>query len=204
MVSPRMLKPILAPTVRRALAARFDRPAIRRILDDTFVNYEAQRDGLPREASAGGRMMVHFAGLTIGLYRALLVQGVTEAEARELTAAVTWRAFRRMATVPTALARMPRGSPRARVKRANDLFRRFPFSRPSYQMVDIASGPNVVAFDVQRCPVAEYFRSQGLGALCQVSWCNLDFQLAREWGIRLERPLTLAGGANRCDFRWQV
>ena len=204
MVNPRLLRPLLAPVARRELGHRFDRPTIRRILDDSFASYLAQRDRLPREASVGGRMMVHFAALTVGLYRALLSKGVTEEEARDLTAAVTWRAFRRMATVPTALARMRMGSPRARVQRANDLFRRFPFSQPSYQMVDIASGPNVVAFDVQRCPVAEYFRSQGLGALCQVSWCNLDFRLAREWGIRLERPLTIAGGAGRCDFRWQI
>jgi ubiquinone biosynthesis protein len=109
-----------------------------------------------------------------------------------------------MATAPTALSRVGARSPFHRVKRATDLFRRFPFSAPSYEMIDVEAADNVVAFDVRRCPVAEHFRAQGLGALCVESWCNLDFPLAEKWGARLERSQTIAEGATHCDFRWRV
>jgi ubiquinone biosynthesis protein len=109
-----------------------------------------------------------------------------------------------MATVPTVLSKFGWPSPHARVKRATDLFRRFPFGAPSYDMVDVPADGQVVAFDVQRCPVAEYFLTQDLGELCVESWCNLDFPLAERWGARLERTTTIAGGAERCDFRWHA
>jgi ubiquinone biosynthesis protein len=148
--------------------------------------------------------MVHLAALTIGLYRALLGRGIAEAEARSLTAGVTSRVYEKMAALPTALSRVGARSPHDRVKRATDLFRRFPFSAPSYDMVDVEGGSDVVAFDVRRCPVAEHFRAQGLGELCVESWCNLDFPLAEKWGARLERSQTIAGGSTHCDFRWRV
>lgn len=200
----RLFEPVFAPAVRRGLSERFDQSSIRAIVDDAFVDYESERPDLPHEASLGGRLMVHLAALTVGLYRALLARGVTEAEARSLTAEVTWNAYAVMAEVPSILSRVGSSSAGDRVKRATDLFRRFPFSAPSYDMVDVDGGEHVVAFDVRRCPVAEHFRELGLGELCVESWCNLDFPLAEKWGARLQRTQTLAGGASHCDFRWHT
>jgi len=204
MITMRLLELVLAPAVRRELSARFDRPAIRGVLDDAFADYEAQRPHLPGEAAVGGRIMVRLAALTIGLYRALLSRGVPEDEARSLTAGITSRVYEKMAAVPTLLSGISARSPHDRVRRATDLFRRFLFSAPSYDMVDVDGGDDVVAFDVRRCPVAEYFRAQNLGELCVESWCNLDFPLAERWGARLERSTTIARGASHCDFRWRV
>lgn len=201
---PSLLELLLLPIVRPALAARFDRATIRALVRDAFADYEGQRPSLPREPSTGGRLMVELAALTIGLYRALKRRGVPAEEAERLTAAVTTRIYAKMAVLPTALSRLGSRSRRARLQRATDLFRRFPFSAPSYEMVDVAADADVVAFDVRRCPVAEYFAAQGLAELCVQSWCNLDFALARKWDARLERPLTIAGGADHCDFRWKV
>jgi hypothetical protein len=195
---------LLVLAARRGLAARFDHASIRAVIDDALADYEAQRPHLPRETSLGGRVMVHLAALTIGLYRALLDRGIPEEEARDLTARVTSQVYNRMATVPTVLSGLLARSTHDRVRRATDLFRRFPFSAPSYDMVDVAGGSDVVAFDVRRCPVAEYFRAQGLGDLCVESWCNLGFPLAERWGARLDRRTTIAGGATHCDFRWRV
>lgn len=200
----RVLRPILAPAVRSEVGARFDRGEIRAILDDAFADYEAQRPGLASEPSTGGRIMVRLAALTIGLHRALTRRGVKEEEARKLTARVTSRIYGQMATVPTVLSKTGGPAPHERLRRATDLFRRFPFGQPSYDMVDVDGGDDVVAFDVRRCPVAEHFRAQGLGALCVESWCNLDFPLAERWGGRLVRTTTIADGASRCDFRWHV
>jgi ubiquinone biosynthesis protein len=148
--------------------------------------------------------MVHLAAMTIGLYRALLARDVDEERARELTARVTWRAYEKMASVPTVLSRIGSHSRRDRLVRATDLFRRFPFGAPAYEMIDVPADVDVVAFDVRRCPVAEHFIAQGLGALCVASWCDLDFPLAEIWGAELKRSTTIAGGGTSCDFRWRV
>lgn len=139
-----------------------------------------------------------------GFYRTLLAQGVTDDDARRLTAGVTWLVYEKMAAVPWALARLTEKTPYDRLRRATQWFRRFPFRAPSYDMVDVPADADVVAFDVRRCPVAEYFQAQGLSHVCVDAWCNLDVPLAKKWGARLERTGTLAQGAERCDFRWRL
>lgn len=59
-----------------------------------------------------------------------------------------------------------------------------------------------MAFEVHRCPVAEHFLKHDRSSVCVESFGNLDFPLARRWDATLERRLTIAGGAERCDFRW--
>jgi ubiquinone biosynthesis protein len=200
----RVLRPLLAPAVRRVLRSRFSRREIRVILDEAFKDYERQRPQVPHEQEVGARLMVHFAALTVGYYRSLRARNVTDEDARRLTADVTWLVYEKMAAVPWLVARLTRVTPYDRLERATQLFRRFPFRAPSYDMVDVPGGHDVVAFDVRRCPVAEYFRAHGLSQVCVDAWCNLDMPLATKWGARLERTGTLAQGAERCDFRWRV
>jgi hypothetical protein len=199
-----LLRPLLTPLVSRALRARFSRREARRLLRDALRDYDHQRSSILREREAGTRFMVHFAALTLGLYRALLARGVGEAEARRWTSEVTWLAYEKMAVIPWALAASTTRNPLRRFKRATNLFRRFPFRAPTYDIVDVPSEEDVVAFDVRRCAVAEFFQARGFASLCVDSWCNLDPPLARKWGARLERTGTLAQGAERCDFRWHV
>ena len=196
------LIPLLRPLTRRGLATRFDDVTAAEILDDAVARYEAEKGELPVEPSVGGRLMVHLAALTAALYGALRERGVGEEEARVLTARVTWLAYDKMATVPTVLSRIGTPSKRARLERATRLFRKFPFAPPAYRMKDVVTDDDAVAFDVQRCPVAEYFLSRGLGRLCVESWCNLDYRLAERWEATLERRRTLAEGVDHCDFRW--
>ena len=200
----RLLWPVLAPAARTALGSRFSREEVASILDDAFTDYAGQRRKLPRERQLGPRWMVRFAALTAGLYRALLRRRIVDAEARRLTADVTWRVYEKMAALPWVIARRTAKTPYDRLRLATSLFRRFPFRAPGYDMVDVPAEIDVVAFDVLRCPVAEYFRSEGLSELCVDAWCNLDIPLAKQWGARLERTGTLAQGAPRCDFRWRL
>lgn len=199
----RLVRALLTRPARHALGDRFDAQEIRSILTDAFGDYERRRPTLPREKQTGPRWMVHLAALTAGLYRALLERGLAPGEARQRTARVTWLVYERMAAVPWVLARIMGRNP-YRLKRATDLFRRFPFRAPGYDMVDVPSERGVVAFDVRRCPVAEYLRAQGLSELCTDAWCSLDVPLAHKWGAHLERSGTLAQGAERCDFRWRL
>jgi hypothetical protein len=136
--------------------------------------------------------------------RALLERGLAEAEARRRTADVPWSVYEKMAAIPWALAQLLERRPYGRLKKATDLFRRFPFRAPSYDIVDVPAERDVGAFDVRRCPVAEYLRAHGLSELCVDAWCNLDIPLAHKWGARLERTGTLAEGAERCDFRGRL
>lgn len=200
----RLLKPLLAPAARAALRVRYSPGEIASLLDDAFADYRRQLPSLPPERQAGARLMVHFAALTAGVYRELRVRDVSESDARRLTADMSWRVYEKMATVPWVVARGTRATPFGRLERATRVSRTFPFTAPSYEMVDVPADEGVVAFDVRRCPVAEYFHAQGLSELCVEAWCNLDIPLARRWGGRLERSGTLAQGAERCDFRWHV
>jgi hypothetical protein len=174
---------------------RFPRGEIGRVLRDAFGDYDRQRPGVPFEREAGARLMAHFAALTVGFYRAVLARGLPEHEARRRTAELTWLVYKKMAEVPWAIARIMERKPYGRLKRATDLFRRFPFRAPSYDMVDFPAGCDVVAFDVRRCPVAEYFRAQGLSQLCVDAWCNLDVPLGSRRGGELMLPkVSIASG----------
>jgi hypothetical protein len=60
-----------------------------------------------------------------------------------------------------------------------------------------------VAFDVTLCPLADYFKDQGVPELTEPAAGNLDYRMAREWGVELVRTQTIADGAAYCDFRWK-
>ncbi len=60
-----------------------------------------------------------------------------------------------------------------------------------------------VAFDVTVCPLADYFKDQGVPELTVHAACNPDYCMAREFGVDLVRSQTIADGAEYCDFRWK-
>jgi hypothetical protein len=47
-----------------------------------------------------------------------------------------------------------------------------------------------------------YFKDQGVPELTEPAAGNLDYRMAREWGVELVRTQTIADGAAHCDFRW--
>lgn len=198
----RLLRPLLALIARRALKGERDAPELRVLVDATFAHYERNTPEVALERTFGARLMVRLAALTLAFHEALVGQGVSAAEASRLTARATWVAYEKMALVPRALAALTTRDPRRRLERATRIFRWFPFGPPGYVMLDVEADPGVVAFDVRRCPVAEHFRKHDRASVCVESFCNLDFPLARQWDATLERRLTIAGGAERCDFRW--
>ncbi len=199
-----ILKPLLVHYARPPLDTRFGRERAGKILDETFKRCASRPRGVPQESSLGGRLMVYLAALTAALYSVLVDEGLDRAQARAETANITRSIYDKMAEVPWLIARISTVSPIARLERATNAFRRFPFGPPAYVMEDVPSDDRTVAFDVKRCPVATYFRAQGLSELCVESFCNLDFALAERWGARLERTTTLAAGDTCCNFRWRL
>jgi len=51
----RLLRPLLAPAVRRALRSGFSRTDIHRVLDDAFRDHEQQRARIPKEREVGAQ-----------------------------------------------------------------------------------------------------------------------------------------------------
>jgi ubiquinone biosynthesis protein len=207
----RLGRPVLDAVIRRALVGRavtglgHGRTLTRREVDEILGRLWAHFDELghtvPWEPTFGSRMNVALAAVTIATHRALGEVGIVGPEATDLIRTIAWRIYRIWGGVPAAIARLATRDPVRRLRVSTALFRRFPFNPPGYRMKDLPA-TDAVAFDVDRCPVADYFRAQGQSDLCVRTWCALDEPLAELWGGTLERRGTLAGGAARCDFRW--
>jgi ubiquinone biosynthesis protein len=187
----------------RPEAGRFTRHEANRVVSEALCNLESCADKASAEPSIGARMNVHLARVTLAAHRALTAAGIEKTYATELVGDAAWWVYEKWGSLAAGLSWVVRRDPLGRLRFATDLFRRFPFNPPGYLMEDI-SAAHEVAFDVRRCPVAEYFRRQGASDVCVATWCNLDYALAEQWGSRLERAGTLAAGADRCDFRWKV
>ncbi len=202
-LSVELLPRVMTPFVRQALGDLYSTEAIGDIVGRMREHYRALEPTVPRQQTAGGDLMIHLAAFTIAMYRTLVDLGHAEDRASRLVYDIAWRAYRRMGDVPWVLSGKFGQDRSRRLKFALDAFLTFPFSSPAYQWKRVDAGEGVYAFDMVRCPVAEYFRSYGLADLCVQTWCNLDFPLAKEWGgATLERTETLADGGRRCDFRW--
>ena len=209
-----IMKPLFRWATRRALVGRarstsspeqgrFTRAEVDRILKQLWRNYDELVPGIPREPTIGARMNVRLACATIAAYQALLAAGIEKDEAVMLIADVAWEVCGKGAMLPGLVSRAFARDPVRRLRIATNLVRRFPFNPPGYVMEDVPAD-DMVAFDVRRCPVGEYFRSYDLGQLCMGTWCSQDYAFAEIWGGKLERSGTLAAGDDRCDFRWKV
>ena len=73
-----------------------------------------------------------------------------------------------------------------------------PFQRKTYSSLD------EIAFDVVRCPLAQYFKDQGAPELTKAAACKLDYQMAKVWGLEFVRTQTIAEGHSFCDFRFRA
>jgi ubiquinone biosynthesis protein len=199
-----LLKLLLTLAARRALRGSLQSGEVERALQETWLIYERLVPNIPKEASWGGRLMVRLAACAVSFYRALLQMNIPGEKAARLVSAAAWLVYEKMALVPRVLAGFVTHDSLRRLKIATDLFRWFPFGPPSYRMEDVPAGAGVVAFDVLRCPVAEFFQQEGHADLCVRTFCDLDFPLAGAWGGTLERTSTIAAGGERCDFRWRA
>lgn len=63
---------------------------------------------------------------------------------------------------------------------------------------------NVFSLDIYRCPVYDYYKSQGEEEFMLNTFCKTDYALARMMteGGSYERPHNLAAGDDVCDMRW--
>ncbi len=172
------------------------------LMKQTWARYYQLEPSVEIQPTLGAVFSTHAAALILAMHETLLRHGVASAESHQLIYDIGWRVYRQMAEPPLLIASAFTRDPRKRLKLATDLFRSFPFGSPSYQWRDVPSSDGAVAFDCVKCPVAEFFASQGSSELCIQTFCRLDFPLAQTWGGKLIRTGTIASGAERCDFRW--
>jgi len=177
------------------------------LLKTAWGDYAERVVKLPPEPTVGSRMNVKLACFTISFFNALLGIGVERTYAIELVADAVWRVYRLWSSIALGLARVTpgkttslafavtnHGDPHGRVSLS------FPFNAPGY-LIEAAPAESGTAFDVVRCPIANYFRGEAAIDLCSASWCNLDYALAELTHEKLVRTKTLVRGDDRCDFR---
>jgi len=198
---PRML---INPFAKNILSEYYDERGVQTILAEAWKRYKDIEPEIPVLSQLGPTINLRLAGATLAMFETLLSAGHNQVEALAIFKRISWAIYKKMGDLPLMIASAITSDSHKRMELATQMFRKFPFSSPDYQMVDVPSGENEVRFDVLECPVAKFFRSHDRGELCRETWCELDFPLAKKWGGELERTTTLAEGASRCDFRWKT
>lgn len=147
-------------------------------------------------------MLVRLMEWGCALYKALRDHGITTEEAGPIVEKVLWDIFQTMPKIMFAFSRLASARTGRRVAWILGIITRHFFTAPfNHRHLPSKEG---VSFDVLVCPLADYYTSQGVPELTPYGACNLDFGMARHWGVELERTQTIAGGAAFCDFRWKL
>ncbi|WNF47256.1 L-2-amino-thiazoline-4-carboxylic acid hydrolase [Pseudomonas sp. SG20056] len=152
--------------------------------------------------SPGVNLLLRYMQWDYALYRALQEHGIGQQQAGEWIEQINWQIFAPASALAFKLSRLRSSRLQARIQWLLDALFNLVFTRP-FQRSNL---PEVagVAFDVQVCPLASYLRKQGAPELTHFAACSLDYRLATDWGVTLQRRQTLAGGAAYCDFRFSV
>lgn len=186
----------------RVLKDDFSKKEIREILNRYSKGYLVLKNDLEYQPTLGGRVMVHLAAMSTAFYNEFSSRGKNHAETTNSFYEIAWIVYQKLGKFSWRMAGFGSKRGAERLKKATVLFRAFPFNAPSYKWQDVKDIEGVVAFDCLKRPVAEYFKSKGLSKFCSETWCALDFQLAEQWNSELIRTNSIAGGAQKCDFRW--
>lgn len=197
-------KAIISPPTQEVLAKEFSENTVKQIIEETWQEYSRLEIDLPKQQTLGATFTIHLACATLALYNTMIKFEKTKEEATELIFKLGWTIYTRMGEIPMLIAGMFSDKTIKKMELATQVFRMFPFTSPDYGWEDISSEKNVIAFNCTRCQVAEYFKKFELGDVCYHTWCKLDFPLAEQWGGHLKRNGSIAGGSEKCDFRWIV
>lgn len=152
--------------------------------------------------SPGVNLLLRYMQWDYALYRALQEQGIVQQQAGEWIEQINWQIFAPASALAFKLSRLRSGRLQARIQWLLDALFSLVFTRP-FRRTNLPDATGV-AFDVQVCPLASYLREQGAPELTHFAACSLDYRMAADWGVTLQRTQTLAGGATYCDFRFSV
>lgn len=200
---------LFTKATRDTLNGRFSRGQKEALLTDLWLRYDELSPDLPDGISTTGNILMETSGAGLALFRALVSHEVEEDEARQLVADVIWSfigggsALRRaLLRLQYKLSRVVSRDPAKRLDWCLAPLWRFIFTMPPWDKRDLPSDNGVLALDVVRCPLADYFRSVGEQELGAAAFCAADNKLAEIWGFELKRSGLLVKGAPYCDFRF--
>ena len=152
--------------------------------------------------SPGVNLLLRYMQWDYALYRALQEQGIGQQQAGEWIEQINWQIFAPASALSFKLSRLRSRRLQTRIQWLLDALFNLVFTRP-FRRTTLPAVAGV-AFDVQVCPLASYLREQGAPELTHFAACSLDYRMASDWGVTLQRRQTLAGGAAYCDFRFSV
>ncbi len=185
------------PMLREVVAAE----VAERIWGKTLEEQKRLRRTRPRY-SLGINLMLRYMEWDCALYRASREEGMTESNAKAVIEKINWAAFGPMTRTSFQLSRLRSRHLLARVKWVVDLMFLFIFTTPFRRKIHPTS--DAVAFDVVVCPLAQYFKDQGVPELTHSAACSLDYQMANDWGVTLHRSQTIAAGDPLCNFQFRA
>jgi len=157
----------------------------------------------PRHSgSAGVDFLMRYFEWSCALYRAVQEHGMSQAEAAVLVETIMTDVYRPVPAAMFKFSRLRSAKREARVRwiLGNVTGHFLPAPPFCYRHLPSETG---VAFDVTVCPFFNYFNDQGVPELTEPAAGNMDYVMAREWGVKLVRTQTIADGAAHCDFRWK-
>ena len=164
------------------------------------IQHALQRTRVPHSPRVN--LLLRYMQWDYALYRALQEHGIAPQQAGEWIEQINWQIFAPASALAFKLSRLRSRRLQARIKWLLDALFNLVFTRPFHRSnLPAAAG---VAFAVQVCPLASYLRDQGVPELTHFAACSLDYRMASDWGVTLQRRQTLAGGAACCDFRFSV
>ena len=169
----RVFRNLMGIVLAQVLRGRLPSIERKNILRHVWMMYRELEKDLDSEPTLGAGAMVRLAAATVSIYKALVLTGLSEADAKRITSEITWTVYRKLAWLPWKITRMAARDNLFRVKVAMDLFMRFPYGPPGYCMEYVPSERDTVAIDVTRCPAADYFARQGMPERCALSFCLL-------------------------------
>jgi hypothetical protein len=151
-------------------------------------------------ATLGLGLILRYMEWDVALYRAAREHGLKPLQAGELIETINWRVFGPPIEVGFKLSRLRSANNIVRARWLTDLIFKLMFTKPFARAVHPSNSQ--VAFNVIACPLADYFKSQGVPELTRHAACSLDHQMARQWGLQLQRTQTIAQEHPLCDFRF--
>lgn len=167
---------------------------------------QAEQQCLRRDRPAGHapglRLLLRYLEWDCALYRVLRRRGWSEAEAGAAITGINWAILGPPIALAHAVSRLRSGHRGRRVAWLLDALFLLVFTAPFRRRA--APPGQGLSFDVLACPLADYFRRQGVPELTHHAACQLDYRMAQDWGVQLHRQQTLAGGGAFCDFRFRV
>ncbi len=152
--------------------------------------------------SAGVNLMIRYLEWSCALYHAAQEHGMSQGEAVVLVETIMSDVYQPVPATMFKLSRLRSAKRETRVKWLLGMITRHFLPAPPFCYRHFPSETGV-AFDVTLCPFANYFKEQGVPELTEPAAGNLDYVMAREWGVELVRTQTIADGAEYCDFRWK-